>query len=316
MHRIDGPGATVDNKFTEGDPTGGVQATVVTAPWLNDMQEEMVSVLSAAAITPVKGTQNQILQAIRKIGTGLAGAVRNGRMIVTAASATATYNADEVVVKSGLGGTAWLLPSFTKSINLAGVGAGGMDIGLAPVSGFVAIYAAYNPNAAPSSTNPMLIAKDTSGLLAPEIYGGANMPAGYTASGLVGIYPTTAARLFKPGSITDRLVQFDVVLTLGTTTASASFVPFNVTGVVPLNAKTVNGNIGAIPSVTTQVVMDVAGSAAGTGGEYLGAYTPGGSQAQISFVDVPSITPNQLFYKGGATSGTVLLNADITGYKF
>ena len=67
MHRIDGPGATVDNKFTDGDPVGGVQATVVTDDFLNDVQEELISVLAAAGLTPVKGTQDQVLQAIYKL---------------------------------------------------------------------------------------------------------------------------------------------------------------------------------------------------------------------------------------------------------
>lgn len=65
MHRIDGPGATVDNKFTDGDPVGGVQATVVTDDWLNDVQEELISVLVAGGVAPIKGTQNQVLAAIR-----------------------------------------------------------------------------------------------------------------------------------------------------------------------------------------------------------------------------------------------------------
>lgn len=67
MHRIDGPGATVDNTFTEGDPVGGVQATVVGAAWLNDVQEELMSVLAGAGIEPVKGVRDQVLKAIRKI---------------------------------------------------------------------------------------------------------------------------------------------------------------------------------------------------------------------------------------------------------
>ena len=67
MHRIDGPGATVDNRFTEGDPVGGIQATVVTDDFLNDVQEELMSVLTAAGVAPVKGTQNQVLQAVSKL---------------------------------------------------------------------------------------------------------------------------------------------------------------------------------------------------------------------------------------------------------
>lgn len=68
MHRIDGPGATVDNKFTEGNPATAVPATDVTGDWLNDVQEELLSVLVAAGIAPVKGTQNQILLALRAAG--------------------------------------------------------------------------------------------------------------------------------------------------------------------------------------------------------------------------------------------------------
>lgn len=64
MHRIDGPGATVDKKFTEGDPAGGVQATVVTDDWLNDVQENIMKVLAAAGVTPVKGRDQDLLDAL------------------------------------------------------------------------------------------------------------------------------------------------------------------------------------------------------------------------------------------------------------
>jgi hypothetical protein len=67
MHRIDGPGATVDHRFTDGDPVAGIQATMVTDDWANDVQEEIISVLADRGIVPVKGTQNQLLLAIFKI---------------------------------------------------------------------------------------------------------------------------------------------------------------------------------------------------------------------------------------------------------
>lgn len=70
MHRIDGPGATVDNKFTEGNPTTAVPATDVTDDWLNDVQEELISILAAAGITPVKGDQNQVLEALEALYGG------------------------------------------------------------------------------------------------------------------------------------------------------------------------------------------------------------------------------------------------------
>lgn len=86
MHRIDGPGATVDHKFTEGDPLGGVQATVVTASWLTEIQEELLSILVEAGIAPVKGTQDQVLKAIRKLQEGK----------ITSFAATATLTASDL----------------------------------------------------------------------------------------------------------------------------------------------------------------------------------------------------------------------------
>jgi len=67
MHRIDGPGATAENRFTEGDPVAGTPATVVTDDFMNDVQEELISILAAAGVTPVKGTQNQLLQSLYKL---------------------------------------------------------------------------------------------------------------------------------------------------------------------------------------------------------------------------------------------------------
>ncbi len=64
MHRIDGPGATAQNTFTEGSPTGGVPATVVTDDWLNDVQENIAKAIENAGITLAKGNYQQLTQAI------------------------------------------------------------------------------------------------------------------------------------------------------------------------------------------------------------------------------------------------------------
>ncbi|EHH68369.1 glycine-rich domain-containing protein [Gluconobacter morbifer] len=56
--------------FTNGNAVTGVAATVVDADWLNGMQEELMSFLTAANLTPVKGTNNQVLTAARML-TGL-----------------------------------------------------------------------------------------------------------------------------------------------------------------------------------------------------------------------------------------------------
>lgn len=104
MHRIDAPSATVDNKFTEGSPTGGIPATTVTAHWLNDLQENVSKAIEGAGIALVKDDYTQLLAAIRGLSTGIVGLARNAKMSVTAASVTATFTADEVALGTTLGG--------------------------------------------------------------------------------------------------------------------------------------------------------------------------------------------------------------------
>lgn len=67
MHRIDTPTATGDGRFTEGDPLVPIPATVVSADWLNSVQEELVSTLLAAGIAPDKTNNAQLLAAIRQL---------------------------------------------------------------------------------------------------------------------------------------------------------------------------------------------------------------------------------------------------------
>lgn len=65
MHRIDGPGATVDKKFTQGNPGGGVAATQVTEAWLNAVQEEIAGVVEGLGLALDKPTNTQLLAAIK-----------------------------------------------------------------------------------------------------------------------------------------------------------------------------------------------------------------------------------------------------------
>lgn len=68
MHRIDTPGATPDNRFTEGDPTIPTAATEVSAEWLNAVQEEVAAVIAGAGIALDKADNGQLLEAIKKLG--------------------------------------------------------------------------------------------------------------------------------------------------------------------------------------------------------------------------------------------------------
>ena len=71
MHRIDAPGFALGNLFTEGNPSLSIPATEVSDDWLNDVQEEIVTVIEDAGITLVKGQQDQLKAAINlMIGLG------------------------------------------------------------------------------------------------------------------------------------------------------------------------------------------------------------------------------------------------------
>lgn len=69
MHRIDTTTATLDNKFTSGNPSTAVPATVVSADWLNAVQEEIAAVILGAGITLNKPDNTQLLAAIRALAT-------------------------------------------------------------------------------------------------------------------------------------------------------------------------------------------------------------------------------------------------------
>ncbi|WP_222131107.1 tail fiber protein, partial [Yersinia enterocolitica] len=122
--------------------------------------------------------------------TGIVGTSRNAKMSITAASATATFTADELIVQTALGGLQYKLSSFNKTINLATTGAGGMDTGTVPATGYVALYAIYNPTSGASA----LLAVNATSVIAPEVYGGANMPSGYTVSALVGAWRVASSQ--------------------------------------------------------------------------------------------------------------------------
>ena len=199
-------------------------------------------------------------------GKSVVGAVRNGKMSVTTASATATYTADELVVETTLGGTQYQLSSYNKPVNLATTGAGGMDTGAAPASGYVALYAIYG------SSGTSILAVDTTASVAPAVYGGAHMPAGYTASALISVWPTNGSGQFVVGQQQDRTIGISGIAVLATTTNQASYTALSISGAVPKNAKTTFGSIGVITSSTggSSVSFNVSPDANGVGGTGIG----------------------------------------------
>lgn len=64
MFRIDSSGATVANRFTEGDPALSIPATVVSADFLNNVQEEFCKTIEEMGIVLDKLDENQHYDAL------------------------------------------------------------------------------------------------------------------------------------------------------------------------------------------------------------------------------------------------------------
>ncbi|MCA8113927.1 hypothetical protein [Burkholderia cepacia] len=249
----------------------------------------------------------------RAVGA-VVGSMRNAAMGVPVASASATFTADEVVVETALGGAAFRIANFNKTINLATTGAGGMDTGSAPVSGFVALYAIYNPTTGASA----LLARNATSAVQPNVYGGGNMPAGYTASALVSVWQTTSGGLLNVGSQFDRVISTPGFTVLSTTTQAGSYTSFSISGGVPPNAKTARGYQSITGNTASAgLSSSIAGSASGIGAAGQAATMPTNSASVTTpFPHIPLVTPQTLYYLAAASSGTLTFVVGVYEYTF
>lgn len=225
--------------------------------------------------------------------SALVGGVLNGKMSVTTAGTTATYTADEVSVKTALGGASWLLPSFSKTINLATTGAGGMDTGTAPVNGYVALYAIYNQSTATSA----LLAANATSVAAPSIYGGSNMPSGYTYSALISVWPTNGTGQMVIGSQVGRDIYYVPVTLLNTTSPVTTRTSLSITGGVPPGAKKLHLNHVVIETgVGIGVEISVMPTSTGIAEAVVSATVTGQQSKFSSNYSMIMVTSQTIFY--------------------
>lgn len=245
-------------------------------------------------------------------GQGVVGTIRNGKMLVTTASASATFTADEIVVETVLGGLSYRLGSFSQAINLATTGAGGMDTGTAPVSGYVALYAIYNPLTATKN----ILAVNATSAAAPNIYGGANMPAGYTASALISVVPTNSSGQIVVLVQKDREIRIGSIQVLNTTSQSAVFIALSIASTVPMNASSVTGYTTYQSSSQANILLYVASTSNGAGTYPSSTNPPGGSQQIGFFTNLLIATIQTIYYEATTSAGTPSFNIYIIGYSF
>ncbi|EMX2273766.1 TPA: phage tail protein [Yersinia enterocolitica] len=247
--------------------------------------------------------------------TGVVGASRNAKMSVTAASVTATFTADEIIVQTALGGEQYKLSNFNKIINLAASGAGGMDTGTVPVIGFVALYAIYNPITHASA----LLAVNATLSAAPEICAGV-LPPNYTASALVGVQPIEAGK-FKVCLLTGRHVSFPRVSAISTSSSTSNaVVRLSVSVIIPKNAVRIGGVIYAGGGSTTisYSSVQVGGDSNMCGAQEVRLGVPASTGSDVVgnyIIDIND--PQALYYILNTTmNGAVLCSIFISRYSF
>ncbi|MFZ5539466.1 MAG: tail fiber domain-containing protein [Pseudomonadota bacterium] len=130
MHRIDGPGATAQNLFTEGNPTTGVQATVVTADWANAVQEEIATVIEGYGLTLNKAANNQLFlaiqSAIESVSGGSGGEANTASNVGTGAGLLFKQkSAADLQFRTLRAGTGIAITTGTNEVTITATGGGG-----------------------------------------------------------------------------------------------------------------------------------------------------------------------------------------------
>lgn len=262
---------------------------------------------ASAASTSALSAQQSATQAASVASSTIVGESRNLTGNLSAASTTLAITADEIVVANALNGTHYRLASFSKSLNVSTTGAGGMDTGTVPATGFIAIYAIYNPTTQASA----LLAVNATSSKAAEVYAGSNMPSGYTASCLIIAWRIASSQMVQ-GRVQGR-VFFGLQLQVATTaTASNSYSSVSVAAAVPLNARMCSGWSSITAATTTEILTSyVASDASGNSVHRVIGVGYCGSN-----FDIPMITAQAIFRRTGQTgNSTISQDIYITGYE-
>ncbi|WP_439292366.1 MULTISPECIES: hypothetical protein [Rahnella] len=322
MQKIGSITSTADSngEWTAGNVAAGTPPTLMEAAWFNTVQRELANVVTGSGLALDPGNDAQVFAALKlliKSGvTGVVGEARNAKMSVPSASATVTFTTDEIIVGTALGGLQYRISNFNKTINLATTGAGGMDAGAPPVSGFVGVYVIYNPTTGASA----LLAVNATTTVVPEVYGGANMPSGYTASALVSIWATNSNGQFKAGIQIGRRISFSSIFVLNTTGSGTSnpLSSFSIATAVPKNAKECVATVGISSNTTSggtfssvSIVADINGSGGGTIAGYSGSVI-----GPYGTLIVPISTSQTLYQNLFANAGSTTYGITISAYLF
>ena len=239
-----------------------------------------------------------------------AGTVRGLKAVMSGATITMAYS-EAVVLSSLPGGVATKLPANPSlTFNIATTGNGGLDTG-SMSTGFVAVYLMYNP----VSKGTCLYGTNVTGIAAPSQYSGTVQLAGYTSSGLVGIYAVSAANTLRTGNQVNRTINYPNTSAVLTNSSIATNVSLNIASQVPYSAITIRGYMNITSSLGGVCAFSIANDAAGSGFQQVYATASSGSLAAEDNYSLSVYTPSTIYYSQ-SISGTSTANLFITSYDF
>lgn len=222
---------------------------------------------------------------------------------------TAAWTVDQIIAATTLAGATFLGTSLSLTFNGGGTGANGMDTGSTPTSASLYVYAIYNPTTATPSTLGTISGNGAT------IYAGANMPSGYTASCLIGMYATNGSGQLLAFTQQGRVVSLPATAIFTSTGGVATLTSQSISAVVPVGAKTVSGTLQAT-STSSAGNPRVAADASGTGAQQgtgtaasVSNVTPG-----LNFNDLVIKTSQTLFWDVGSTANA--WNMSVSKYTF
>lgn len=230
---------------------------------------------------------------------------------------TVQYLADEIVVKSALGGNGKTLSNYNVTLDISANGAGGADVGTISPNTWVYIYAIAKTDGTSS------ILATTSGDGA-TVYGGTNMPDGYSLSSLIGAFKTDDATHVPIFSQHGRTVYFPElnVLSNGTQT---EYSVVDMSSIIPKNALSWEGNVFAFSG--GDICANFAADASGTGGTSLiVSFGPKSDSRPVlrqanNRITLPVVSPQTAYYKICPTSDRTAMprtiaSISVTAFSF
>lgn len=278
--------------------------------WRADITSWVLMESSGGALQVGTATQSQHAVSLGQLA--VFGGVRNLKASLATAGTSLTFTADAIVVKSALNGISTLLTSYSQALSLAaGTGAGKMDTGTAPASGYVAVYATWGPGVGAG-----IVGQNATSAAASEQYSGANLPAGVTETQLIGVWPTNASSQFMIGLQRDRRFSWVGISALSSAITHSSLTSLSIASSVPQNAVEIMGQLQMTSSTAgSALVMSVAADANGIGQQAVSTLA-GGSVGTYGNFDISILTPQTIYYLATSAAGTPSFVIYISAYSF